>query len=104
MDEVVGHIHSCVVTDLNISEKGTGVAKKPRPVVQKQYPIPIPSVAKNALVELKSGIIRESSSPWRSRQLGSKVYDQGNATFIDSVSIYDARLMRLQSRTVTVSP
>ena len=26
MDEVVGHIHSCVVTDLNISEKGTGVA------------------------------------------------------------------------------
>ena len=40
MDEVVGHIHSCVVTDLNISEKGTGVAQKPRPVVQKQYSIP----------------------------------------------------------------
>ena len=53
---------------------------------------------------LKSGIIRESSSSWRSRQFGSKVYDQGNATFIDSVSIYDARLMRLQTRTVKVSP
>ena len=51
MDEVGGHIHSCVVTDLNISEKGTGVAQKPRPVVQKQYPIPISRVAKNALVE-----------------------------------------------------
>ena len=51
MDELVGHIHSCVVTDLNISEKGTGVAQKPRPVVQKQYPIPIYRVAKIALVE-----------------------------------------------------
>ena len=51
MDEVIGHIHSCVLTDLNISEKGTGVTQKPRPVVQKQYPIPIPSVAKNALLE-----------------------------------------------------
>ncbi len=26
MDEVIGHIHSCVVTDLNISGKVTGVA------------------------------------------------------------------------------